>query len=78
MLEPNTYDGLLFVTAEGPPDTVCGVWGPKERDGPFACKHREDRVFRQAASPFLAAGEVLRSMGASAHVFKVTGKMPAL
>ena len=46
MLKPNTYDGLLFVTAEGPPNTACCVWGPKERDGPLDCKHREDRVLR--------------------------------
>ncbi len=31
MLKPNTYDGLLFVTAEGPPDTACCVWGPEEK-----------------------------------------------
>jgi len=29
MLKPNTYDGLLFVTAEGPPGTACRVLGPR-------------------------------------------------
>ena len=58
-LKPTTYNGLLFVTAQGVPNAVSRGWGPRKKGMDHLIANTGRIGFSKPIPPFLAAGVVL-------------------